>query len=179
MRKQLIHLTTGFERAKKKSNFKMSNNKPFLIAQFFHQYVTMWYFKIYGAPLLFHKFTRHCIPSLLRSVLCKKGLEFPAIYPSKFPTLPPTSNPNFLQLGFIFLIISSMAEIHQIAHLLNETLNSNGEVVHNATEQLDRLSVSSDFPFSLLSLATGISFYLLSTILPASLQSTEFSLLRF
>lgn len=73
----------------------MSNNKPFLIAQFFHQYVTMWYFKIYGAPLLFHKFTWHCIRSLLRSVLCKKVLNFP---PFTLPSSPLPSLSLFLLL---------------------------------------------------------------------------------
>ncbi|KAK6930334.1 Importin-beta, N-terminal domain [Dillenia turbinata] len=46
-------------------------------------------------------------------------------------------------------------EISQIAHLLNNTLNPDGNVVHKSTESLDRLSLSSpNFAFSLLSLAT-------------------------
>ncbi|KAL2922277.1 Importin beta-like SAD2 [Bienertia sinuspersici] len=48
-----------------------------------------------------------------------------------------------------------MAETHRISQLLNETLNSDGQIVRNATQQLDHLSVSSDFPFSLLSLING------------------------
>ncbi|KNA17637.1 hypothetical protein SOVF_078380 [Spinacia oleracea] len=48
-----------------------------------------------------------------------------------------------------------MADTLRIAQLLNETLNSDGEVRHNATQELDLLSVASDFPFSLLFLVNG------------------------
>lgn len=46
-------------------------------------------------------------------------------------------------------------ETLQTAQLLNETLSANGNVVHAATEVLDRLSLLPDFPYSLLSIATG------------------------
>lgn len=46
-------------------------------------------------------------------------------------------------------------ESHQIAQLLNQTLSSDGSVVNLATDALDRLSTLPDFPFSLLSIATG------------------------
>ncbi|KAK9725349.1 hypothetical protein RND81_05G137800 [Saponaria officinalis] len=50
-----------------------------------------------------------------------------------------------------------MAEIPQIAQLLSETLSSNVQHVRYATQQLHRLSLSFDFPFSLLSIITGDS----------------------
>ncbi|XP_057959016.1 importin beta-like SAD2 homolog [Malania oleifera] len=46
-------------------------------------------------------------------------------------------------------------ESTQIALLLDETLSSEGDVVRSATEALDRLSLLPQFPFSLLSIATG------------------------
>nr|GMD29133.1 importin beta-like SAD2 homolog [Ipomoea batatas] len=46
-------------------------------------------------------------------------------------------------------------ENHQIAQLLNQTLSSDGNVVNLATDALDRLSMLPDFPFYLLSIATG------------------------
>ncbi|XP_009804028.1 importin beta-like SAD2 homolog isoform X3 [Nicotiana sylvestris] len=46
-------------------------------------------------------------------------------------------------------------EIHQIAQLLNQTLSPDGAVVHVATDALDRLSTLPNFPFNLLSIATG------------------------
>ncbi|KAH9624051.1 hypothetical protein KSS87_019120 [Heliosperma pusillum] len=48
-----------------------------------------------------------------------------------------------------------MAEIPLIAQLLTQTLSSDGETIHNATQQLDHLSLSSDFPLSLISLLNG------------------------
>ncbi|CAO2838383.1 unnamed protein product [Amaranthus hypochondriacus] len=48
-----------------------------------------------------------------------------------------------------------MADTDRIARLFNENLNSNGQVVRNATQQLDHLFISSNFPFSLLSLING------------------------
>ncbi|XP_057524952.1 importin beta-like SAD2 homolog isoform X3 [Amaranthus tricolor] len=48
-----------------------------------------------------------------------------------------------------------MADADRIAQLFNETLNSDGQVVRNATQQLDDLSISSNFPFTLLSLING------------------------
>uniref|UniRef100_A0A5B7BY10 Importin N-terminal domain-containing protein n=1 Tax=Davidia involucrata TaxID=16924 RepID=A0A5B7BY10_DAVIN len=46
-------------------------------------------------------------------------------------------------------------ETQQIAQLLTQTLSPDGTVVHAATAALDRLSLLPDFPFSLLSIATG------------------------
>ncbi|GKV06838.1 hypothetical protein SLEP1_g18666 [Rubroshorea leprosula] len=46
-------------------------------------------------------------------------------------------------------------EVAQIAELLNQTLSPSGDVVHSATEALDRLSLLPHFPFSLLSIANG------------------------
>ncbi|KAA8527975.1 hypothetical protein F0562_035156 [Nyssa sinensis] len=46
-------------------------------------------------------------------------------------------------------------DAQQIAQLLTQTLSSDGTVVHAATATLDRLSLLPDFPFSLLSIASG------------------------
>ncbi|XP_021751943.1 uncharacterized protein LOC110717528 [Chenopodium quinoa] len=48
-----------------------------------------------------------------------------------------------------------MADTLRIAQLLNETFNSDGQVVHNAAQQLDCLSAASDFPLTLLSIVNG------------------------
>ncbi|KAF8401236.1 hypothetical protein HHK36_012168 [Tetracentron sinense] len=47
------------------------------------------------------------------------------------------------------------ALIPQIAQLLNQTLSPDSKIVHAATEALDRLSLFPDFPFSLISIASG------------------------
>ncbi|CAH9120422.1 unnamed protein product [Cuscuta epithymum] len=46
-------------------------------------------------------------------------------------------------------------ENHHIAHLLSQTLSSDGNVVNSATEALGRLSTLPTFPTSLLSIVTG------------------------
>ncbi|EEF43160.1 protein transporter, putative [Ricinus communis] len=46
-------------------------------------------------------------------------------------------------------------EVFQIAQLLNNTLNPDVNVVRTAAESLDRLSLLPQFPYSLLSVATG------------------------
>ncbi|KAM3338224.1 importin beta-like SAD2 [Capsicum galapagoense] len=46
-------------------------------------------------------------------------------------------------------------EIHEIAQLLNQTLSPNGAIINASTDALDRLSTLPEFPFALLSIATG------------------------
>ncbi|KAJ8766467.1 hypothetical protein K2173_022526 [Erythroxylum novogranatense] len=46
-------------------------------------------------------------------------------------------------------------EVAQIAQLLNDTLNPDGNVVRSSTQALDRLSLLPNFPFSLLSIVAG------------------------
>lgn len=46
----------------------------------------------------------------------------------------------------------------QVAQQLSETLSPDCNAVHRATEALDGLSLLPQFPFSLLSIATGICF---------------------
>ncbi|KAL8151290.1 hypothetical protein V2J09_021098 [Rumex salicifolius] len=52
-------------------------------------------------------------------------------------------------------MLSSMADSKQIVHLLHHTLNADGNVVRSATELLDSLSLTPDFPFSLLTIVAG------------------------
>ncbi|KAF7145239.1 hypothetical protein RHSIM_Rhsim04G0246500 [Rhododendron simsii] len=47
-------------------------------------------------------------------------------------------------------------EAHQIAQMLSQTLSPDGTVVRTATDALDRLSLLPSFPFSLLSISTGL-----------------------
>ncbi|XLU79634.1 hypothetical protein S245_003055 [Arachis hypogaea] len=47
-----------------------------------------------------------------------------------------------------------MAELTQIADLLNQTLSPDANAVRAATDALDRLCLTSNFPFYLLSIST-------------------------
>lgn len=46
-------------------------------------------------------------------------------------------------------------EVSQIPQLLNDTLSSDVNVVHTATEALNRISLLPQFPLSLLFVASG------------------------
>ncbi|XP_004508096.1 uncharacterized protein [Cicer arietinum] len=48
-----------------------------------------------------------------------------------------------------------MADLTQIAHLLNQTISPDATAVHTSTYELDRLSLTHRFPFHLLSISTG------------------------
>ena len=47
----------------------------------------------------------------------------------------------------------------QVAQLLNDTLSPGGEVRRSASDALDRLSLSPDFSFALISIAVGGNFF--------------------
>lgn len=67
-----------------------------------------------------------------------------------------------------------MDEVAQIAQLLKQTLSSNDNAIRVATDSLDCLSVNPNFPFYLLSIATGSFFpFPSSELLLKEIQSSE------
>lgn len=53
----------------------------------------------------------------------------------------------------------TLMDVAKIAQILSETLSNDAQVVHGATESLDRLSSHPELPFALLYIASGKCFF--------------------